>query len=209
MVRQAAALTEEVGRQFSHDASSSLALSIPAPVAALERIRLSGDFMAQAGGVRSNVLLSAARGSYGGMVMFGMAGSLIGFTVTAPVALLLSLGLGRKSVRDELHRRHQQRQAQAKAALRQYVDKVSFVVDKECRDALRRTQRLLRDEFLAQAQVLQRSSLDAMAHARQSLALDPRTRADRRAVVEHELQELAALGDRAAATMSGRPGVPS
>ena len=203
MVRQAAALTEEVGRQFSHDAASSLALSIPAPVAALERIRLSGDFMAQAGSIKSNVLLSAARGSYGGMVMFGMAGSLIGFSVTAPVALLLSLGLGRKSVRDELNRRHQQRQAQAKAALRQYVDKVSFVVDKECRDALRRTQRLLRDEFLTQAQVLQRSSMDAMAHAQQSAALTPEERAARLAAVDRELHTLGELGDRAAATMSG------
>jgi hypothetical protein len=137
------------------------------------------------------------------MVMFGMAGSLVGFTVTAPVALLLSLGLGRKSVRDELHRRHQQRQAQAKTALRQYVDKVSFVVDKECRDALRRTQRLLRDEFLAQAQVLQRSSQDAMAHAQRSAALDAGARAGRQAAVDRELHALGELGDRAAATMTG------
>jgi hypothetical protein len=131
------------------------------------------------------------------MLMFGMAGSLLGIPIAAPVALLLSLGLGRKSVKDELARRHAVRQQQAKTALRQYVDKVSFVVDKECRDALRRTQRLLRDEFTARAQSLHQSSTEALARAERALSLAPPDRDQRRQLVERELADLGARGSRA------------
>ena len=202
LVRRAAQLAEQVGQQFSRDADTPIALSITAPVAALERIQLGGDFDTRPG-TRSTVLLTAARGSYGGMVMFGMAGSLLGIPLAAPVALLLSLGLGRKSVRDELVRRHQMRQQQAKAALRQYVDKVSFLVNTECKDALRRTQRLLRDEFTARAQSLHRSSSEALAQAERALELEPAERDQRRQQVDRQLAELGALGSRASVTASG------
>jgi hypothetical protein len=193
LVRRADELVEQVGQQFTTDADTPIALSINAPIAALERIQLDADFSSRAGG-KGNVVLTAARGSYGGMLMFGMAGSLLGIPLAAPVALLLSLGLGRKSVRDELKRRHQMRQQQAKAALRQYVDKVSFVVDKECRDALRRTQRRLRDEFTARAQSLHQSSAEALAQAQQALTLAPEMRDLRRKAVERELAELGVGG---------------
>jgi hypothetical protein len=197
LISRATELTERVGRQFSQDAHTPIALSISAPVAALEQIPLTGDFALPAG-ARANVVLSAARGSYGGMAMLGMAGGLIGVPLAAPVALLLSLGLGRKSVHDELVRRHQVRQNQAKAALRQYVDKVSFLVDHECADALRRTQRALRDEFMSRARSLHQSSSDALAQAQQVLALDQAHRDRRRTEVQHELASLGSLSQRAA-----------
>jgi hypothetical protein len=196
LARRAVDLAEQVGQQFTRDADTPIALSITAPIAALERIQLEADFSARSGG-KGNVLLTAAKGSYGGMLMFGMAGSLLGIPIAAPVALLLSLGLGRKSVKDELARRHATRQQQAKAALRQYVDKVNFVVDKECRDALRRTQRLLRDEFTTRAQSLQRSSAEALARAERALTLAPTDRDQRRQHVERELADLGARDSRA------------
>jgi hypothetical protein len=197
LARRAVDLAEQVGQQFTRDADTPIALSITAPIAALERIQLEADFSARSAGGKGNVLLSAAKGSYGGMLMFGMAGSLLGIPIAAPVALLLSLGLGRKSVKDELARRHALRQQQAKAALRQYVDKVNFVVDKECRDALRRTQRLLRDEFTARAQSLHQSSAEALARAERALTLAPGDRDQRRQLVERELADLGARDSRA------------
>src|SRR5690606_24165850 len=167
-----AELTERVGRQFQRDSDDPIALSIAAPVAALEKVQLGGEF-ADRKGLRSSVLLSAARGSYGGMLMFGMAGSLLSITVAAPVMLLLSLGLGRRSVREELKRHHQQNQAQARAALQRYASEVGLLVDKECKDALRRTQRLLRDEFTARARSLHQSDTVALATATRARSLDP------------------------------------
>jgi hypothetical protein len=187
--RRAVELAEQVGQQFTREADTPIALSINAPIAALERIQLDADFTNRSGG-KANVALSAARGSYGGILMFGMAGSLLGIPIVGQMAVLVGLGLGGKSLRDELKRRHQVRQQQGKEALRQYVDKVSFTVDKECRDALRRTQRQLRDEFTARAQSLHQSSALALAQAEQALTLPPQARDQRRQVVERELADL-------------------
>jgi len=199
---RAAELAERVGSQFTDDADSPLALSITAPIAALQSVQLGAIPSGRSGEGRSNMLLNAARGSYGGMLMLGMAVRLLGLAVPffAPVAVLLSLGLGRKTLKDELTRRHQVRQSQAKAALRQYLDKVIFLVDKECRDALRHTQRLLRDELTARAQSLHRSSTRALAHAEEALALDAERRDERRRLVERELSE---LGDRSSLEVVG------
>jgi hypothetical protein len=185
-------LTERVGRQFQQDANSPIVFSITAPVAALERIELGGSFSTR--GSRSSMVLSAARGSYGGMLMFGMAGSLLGIPVAAPVMLLMSLGLGRRAVREERARRHQQHQAEARAALNRYAQEVGFIVDKECKDALRRTQRLLRDEFGRRARSLHQTTTAALASAQRAMELDESAQADRRRVAEREIGELRALG---------------
>jgi hypothetical protein len=200
LLERAADLTEHVGRQFSQDAGAPIAFSLAAPLSALEDVQLGGRFQTERG-ARATMALTAGRGAYGGMLMFGMAGSLIGLPLVAPVALVLSLGLARKALRDDLSRRHQARQQQAKAAMRQYLDEVSFVVNKECRDALRRTQRLLRDEFTGRAQSLHRSSTEALAHAEQALRLGAGEREGRRRELEGGLADLAAVGSRATAAL--------
>ncbi len=194
---RAAELTERVGQQFQRDADSPIAFSITAPVAALESIRLGGEFVDK--GVRASTILSAARGSYGGMLMLGMAGSLLSVTVTAPVMLVLSLGLGRRAVREERTRRNQQHQAEARAALHRYAQEVSLVVGKECKDALRRTQRLLRDEFSARALSLHQSTTAALAQAERARELDATQAAERQRQVSQEIGELGRLGTAAGA----------
>jgi hypothetical protein len=190
--RLAAELTERVGSQFQRDSDDPIALPIAPPVAALEQVRLGGDFNRK--GVRLSEALSAARGSYGGMLMFGMAGSLLHVPFTAPIVVALSLGLGRRSLRDERKRQHVQNQAQARAALQRYASEVGLLVDKECKAALRRTQRLLRDEFTARARSLHQSDALALAEARQAMALDPAARAERQADAVRDVDELSGLG---------------
>jgi Dynamin family len=192
LAQRATELTDRVGQQFQQDAASPIAFSITAPVAKLEGIALGGQFADR--GVRSSAVLSAARGSYGGMVMFGMAGSLLGIPVAAPVMLLLSLGLGRRALREEKSRRHQQHQAEARGALHRYAQEVSMLVGKECKDALRRTQRLLRDEFAGRARSLHQTTTQALASAERARALDPATRASRQEEAAREIAQLGALG---------------
>jgi hypothetical protein len=194
---RAAELTERVGQQFQRDADTPIAFSISAPVAALESIRLGGEF--QDKGVRASTILSAARGSYGGMLMLGMAGSLLSISVAAPVMLVLSLGLGRRAVREERTRRNQQHQAEARGALHRYAQEISLVVGKECKDALRRTQRLLRDEFSARALSLHQSTTAALAQAERARDLGASGAAERQAQVSQEIGELNRLGSAAAA----------
>jgi Dynamin family len=194
---RAAELTERVGQQFQRDADTPIAFSISAPVAALESIRLGGEF--QDRGVRASTILSAARGSYGGMLMLGMAGSLLSISVAAPVMLVLSLGLGRRAVREERTRRNQQHQAEARGALHRYAQEISLVVGKECKDALRRTQRLLRDEFSARALSLHQSTTAALAQAERARDLGARGAAERQAQASQEIGELNRLGSGAGA----------
>ena len=190
--RLAAELTERVGAQFRRDSDDPIALPIAPPVAALEQVTLGGQFDRK--GVRSSVVLSAARGSYGGMLMFGMAGSLLGVPFAPAIAVALSLGLGRRSVREERKRQHQQNQAQARAALQRYAGEVGRLVDKECRDALRHTQRLLRDEFTARARSLHQSDALALAEARRAMVLDAAAQEARHADAVREVDELGGLG---------------
>lgn len=198
LTEQAAELTERVGRQFDDDAGGPVALSISAPVAQLEQVQLGGEF-GDRKGIRSALALSAARGSYGGMVMFGMAGTLIGYSVAAPVMMVLSLGLGRRALREERRRHHQQNQAQARAALQRYASEVGLLVDKECKDALRRTQRLLRDEFTARARSMHQSDREAHAAAERARRLPPTAQAERQAAATREIDVLGPLAGVAAA----------
>ncbi len=201
--RLATELTDRVGAQFQRESDDPIALSISAPVAALESVQLGGEF--ERAGRRSSVLLSAARGSYGGMLMFGMAGSLLHVPFTAPVVMALSLALGRRSVREERKRQHQQNQAQARAALQRYAGEVGLLVDKECKDALRRTQRQLRDEFTARARSLHQSDARALAEARQAMQLGPEAGAAREAALADAAREVDELGGLGQVAMGPAP----
>ena len=96
------------------------------------------------------------------MVLFGVAGSLLGAVVAAPLSVVLAAGIGQKIIRDEKKRQVAHRRQQAKLAGRRYVEEVGFIMNKESRDALRRTQRFLRDDFQLRAMTLHRSSTSAL-----------------------------------------------
>ena len=84
------------------------------------------------------------------MVLFGVAGSLLGISTRwspAPLSVVLAAGIGQKIIRDEKKRQVAHRRQQAKMAARRYVEEVGFIMNKESRDALRRTQRFLAGRF--------------------------------------------------------------
>ena len=149
-------------------------------------------------GIAGNAL-TAARGAYGGVLMFGMVGQLAGLALLNPLTLVVGIGLGRKAVRDERKRALTQRQAQAKAAVRKYIDGISFEVAKESRDLMRRVQRDLRDEFSARAEQLQASTREALNAAETAAKEELAARQARLADVDAELARLAKLKTRAAA----------
>jgi hypothetical protein len=98
--------------------------------------------------------------------------------------------LGRKLVRDERERQVQFRRQQAKQELRRYVDEVVFVVGKDSRDAVRRTQRFLRDEFASRAALSQRSAAQALEAVRQSARLPDGERQQRAQQLEQQWRDL-------------------
>ncbi|MGN9911810.1 dynamin family protein [Phytohabitans sp. LJ34] len=177
LVTRAEELAREVAGRFDLE-YDSLDLDLPAPAAAVAtvsglEVRFDRSSVQQFLGV-----FTAARVTYGGLFMLGAFGSLLGLTLAAPVGVLGGLTVGRKLIRDERQRQVEQRRQQAKQELRRYVDDVGFVVGRDSRDAVRRTQRFLRDEFTARAGGARRSSEQALAAVRRTAGMraDDRTR---------------------------------
>jgi hypothetical protein len=115
------------------------------------------------------------------MILVGVFHTMLGVAAVAiaPIGLVLAAGIGQKVIRDERRRQVAYRRQQAKNAARKYVDEVAFMVSKDCRDALRITQRALRDDFQARATALLRSAESALIAARSTSALGPEERAAR------------------------------
>jgi signal recognition particle receptor subunit beta len=158
----------EVSSAASVDVSDSLATVRMASAASLEN----------PGGRVASMLIAGRTATLLPMILVGALGHLL-LPVIAPIALVLAAGIGQKVIRDERRRQVAYRRQQAKNAARKYVDEVAFMVSKDSRDALRITQRALRDDFQARANVLRRSAELALSAARETSALAPAEQAAR------------------------------
>lgn len=186
---------EEGGEGLLPAVDVSGATTVLGRIAQAERPRMSGF------GIGSKAL-TAMRGSYGGVLMFGMIGSIAGMAVINPVSIGAGLLLGGKSVHDERERQLGLRRSQAKATVRRYLDDVGFQVGKDSRDTLRRIQRTLRDHFTAQAEELHRSLSESLAAAQRAVQADQAGRERRIRDLEAELKRLETL-DRRARALAG------
>lgn len=172
---RATALSDEVARHFQEASGAALRqfpVSDPAPLATSVQVDHQIDLHKMTAGKQAMVALKAA---YGGAIMFVMLGALTGFTL-GPLALGIGLVMGRKGLRDEKQRQVRQRQSQARNAVRRYCDQVTFVMNKDSKDTLRRIQRELRDHYTALAEQLNRSNTEALQGATEATN---RTRAER------------------------------
>jgi len=156
-------------------------------------------------GVGSKALV-AMRGSYGGILMFGMLAGLAGLSVLNPLSVSAGLLLGGKSVRDERERQLSVRRSQAKNAVRRYLDDVGFQVGKDSRDMLRRAQRTLRDHFTTQAEELHCSLSESLSAAERAVRTNHTEREQRIRDLNAELKRIETLQERAKALTSGRTG---
>jgi hypothetical protein len=98
--------------------------------------------------------------------------------------------LGRRMIKSERERQVLQRRLQAKQELRRYVDDVGFHVGRDCREAVRRTQRFLRDEFATRAQAIERSAAATAAAVRELAELPPEQRRERAAALAEQRRRL-------------------
>jgi hypothetical protein len=138
-------------------------------------------------------LLTGMRGSYGGMLMFGMLSTLAGFTLINPVSLAAGLLLGGKTLREDKQNRLKRLQAEAQMLLRKQVDDANFHVSKELRDRLREVQRLLRDHFTEVATELHRSLSESIQAAEKAANTEASARQQRIAQINSELAQIETL----------------
>ncbi len=138
-------------------------------------------------------MLTGMRGSYGGVLMFGMLTTLAGMALINPISVAAGFILGTKTLREDRRSRLQQQQAEAQMLLRRHVDNVTFHVGKECRDRLRQVQRLLRDHFTEVATELNRSLSESIQAAEKAANTEGSARRQRIQQIRAELEQIDAL----------------
>lgn len=137
--------------------------------------------------------MTAMRGSYGGLLMFGMMAQVAGMAMLNPATAAVGLLMGRKAVKDEKERALTLERQQAKVTARQFIDDAGFEVTKEMKDSLRRLNRQLRDHYQERAEELNRSISSTMAAAKDALNKTTKERESRLRDVNAELGRLEKL----------------
>ena len=153
--------------------------------------------------------LAAVRGSYGGLLMFGMFGQMIGLAAMNPLTVVIGLGLGRKTLREEKKRQLLQRQQQAKIAVRKYVDDINLEAGKLSRDTMRTVQRGLRDEFSARAEQMQTTIRESIRSAETIAKQATVEQQQRLTEVKSSLDRLAPVQRKLGALATSLPPLPT
>ncbi|GAB4584165.1 dynamin family protein [Nocardia sp. IFM 10818] len=142
--------------------------------------------------------LTALRGSYGGILMVGLATSLLGMSLVNVYSAGAGVLLGLNAVWDDRKNRKQRRQAEAKVAVARLMDDVIFQVSKESRYRLRAVQRSLRDHFTEIANETLRSVDASLRAAEEAAAVHSGQRREYRLTeIETSLVRLRDLRERA------------
>ncbi|GIF05456.1 P-loop NTPase family protein [Actinoplanes siamensis] len=148
-------------------------------------------------------LFIGLRGSYGGVVMFGLVTSLAGMSLINPISISGGAIFGGKTIRDESKQLLKKRQAEAKALVARHVDDVFARLNKEARDSVRRVQRALRDHFTAVTEDLQETIMDSLRNAKAAADQDAAAREQHGRRIQQEITALAQLHSQALA-LGGR-----
>jgi replication fork clamp-binding protein CrfC len=142
-------------------------------------------------------VVTGMRGSYGGVLMFGMLTSFAGLGMFNPLSLGAGLLLGRKAYREDMENRMLRVRNEAKMNMRRFVDDVSFVVTKESRDRLKGIQRQLRDHYRGIANQTTRSLNESLQATLASAQLEEDERNTRIRELERQLNILNQVTDHA------------
>ncbi|MDJ0395294.1 dynamin family protein [Rhodococcus sp. G-MC3] len=164
----------------------------------LEPVASLADLESGKTGITQKVLVGM-RGSYGGVLMFGLITTFVGLSLLNPISIGAGVLLGTKAYKEDKENRVKNRRAEAKMAVRRFTDDVSFQVGKESKDRLRQIQRVLRDHFTSIAEQTLRSLNDSLRAAQDAANVETAERATRTAQLDREMKVVAELNERAAA----------
>jgi hypothetical protein len=182
-------LSEEISELFEEGEYAIPTIEVGATEGILDEIdEVPGYSPGQLGAVEK--IYIGVRGSYGGVLMVGLATGLIGLSLINPISLLAGVLVGRRAYREDVSARLARRRFEAKNILRRYIDEVTFQVGKQLKDRLRLVQRTCRDHFTAIADQLHRSLSDAVLSAKQSAGTYQEQREKRIAELQLLLKQL-------------------
>jgi hypothetical protein len=152
-------------------------------------------------------ILIGMRGSYGGVLMFGLLTGAMGMALLNPFSLGAGVLLGVKSYRDDKKGRVARRRAESKIIVRRQLDDVTFHVNKQSKDRLRLVQRTLRDHFGEIAEELHRSLSDSVDAAQRAARTSAADRDQRIVELRNQLLQLENIERQTAALQPGTSAV--
>lgn len=198
-------LVERVGAHFDEAAGAGIPQIAIADTDSLgERIRPIGEL--DPGGLSlGQKALIGMKGSYGGVLMFGILTGLAGMAMINPISVGAGLLLGGKAYRDDTAARLARRRAEAKTMVRRQLDEVVFQVSKVLRDRLREVQRAVRDHFSQVADDLFRSVGESVQSAQEAARTDAKQRDARLASLREDLATVDRLRSLTAALGRSAP----
>jgi replication fork clamp-binding protein CrfC len=197
--RRAEALAAEVARTFFEaglDAVKIPELSAREMGAGLGRMKSLARLESTPIG-KGHKVITSMRGSYGGVLMFGMLTSMAGLGMFNPLSLGAGLLLGRKAYTEDMENRMLRVRNEAKTNVRRFVDDVLFVVAKESRDRLKVIQRQLRDHYREIANQTTRSLNESLQSTLAAARVQETERAGRIAELERQSNILRQVIDNA------------
>jgi len=197
--QRAEALAEEVAHNFSEagiDAVDMPQIDAREMGAGFGQMKAVAKLEAKPIG-KGHKVVTGMRGSYGGVLMFGMITSFAGLGMFNPLSLGAGLVLGRKAYKEDMENRMARVRNEAKVNMRRFVDDVSFVVSKESRDRLKGIQRQLRDHYRGIANQTTRSLNESLQASLAAAKLEENERATRVNELERQLNILRQVTEHA------------
>ncbi|MFJ6198936.1 dynamin family protein [Micromonospora sp. NPDC092111] len=153
----------------------------------------------------SQKVITGMKGSYGGLLMFGLALTLAGMPMINPVSIGAGALFGGKSIRDESRQLLRRRQATVKTAIQRHVDDFFVQTTKDCRDTARQVQRMLRDHFTTLTEELQEAIVQSFRTAKQAADTEAAVRDQRQREIRLKMTRLAAVYEQAQQLTAPRP----
>jgi hypothetical protein len=150
-------------------------------------------------------LFIGLRGSYGGLLMFGLATTIAGLPLINPISLGAGAAFGAKSIWDERSGRLKRRQALAKQAAQRHVDDFFLSYGKASKDTARQVQRKLRDHFQSVVERLQEGIAEQANAAKRAAEAEIAERRRRSQEITTEVERLVGLHKRIQALVGQSP----
>lgn len=186
-------LVDRVGEHFeeAHD-GARLTIEVADTSSLQDRVGPLGDFDAKMPSLGTKFIVGM-KGSYGGVLMFGILTSLAGMALINPISIGAGILLGGRAFREDAENRLNRRRNEAHALVRRQLDETVFQSAKILRDRLRLVQREVRDHYAERAEDLSRSISESLSRAQSAATADERERKSRLAAITTDRAAIDAL----------------
>ena len=186
-------LAEEVAEHFSAAAGDVMPLGrVSDTTGVLDRVPMMVQPDMHTVKLPGKILIGM-RGSYGGVLMFGLLTGIAGMALINPISIGAGVLLGSKAYLEDRDSRLARRRNDAKATVRRRIDDVQFQVLKVMKDRLRVTQRSMRDHYTEVAEQLGRSLAESINAAKAGAKQTAAERDRRTAELKRSLADADAL----------------